>query len=78
MSLGGACVQLRCAVAEGDRVRVDFMAPSLWDPLGIRARVVWSQFANAADGARLGVAFEHADAASVLALFELICSFDFV
>jgi hypothetical protein len=77
VSLGGACLELARAISEGDQVRVDFMAPSLWDPLAIRARVVWSYFPHPQGPGRFGIAFEHAEGPAVLALFELICSHDY-
>ncbi|MDB4997127.1 MAG: hypothetical protein JWM74_4559 [Myxococcaceae bacterium] len=79
VGLGGACIEVAQPLAAGDRIVLGFMAPTLWDPLHIRAKVAWVR-PGGTDGAgdrqaaltRCGCAFEHADAASVLALFELI------
>jgi hypothetical protein len=70
IGLGGACLSATELVDPGDRVSVAFVAPSLWDPLLIPARVAWYH----ADQTRMGVAFDHSSAASVLALFELVGS----
>jgi hypothetical protein len=77
VSLGGACLELPRPVNDGAELRVEVIAPSLWDPLGLRARVMWSYFPEGHATGKLGIAFDHDDGPSVLALFELICSFDF-
>ncbi len=41
IGLGGACLALDDRLAAGDSVNVSFTAPTLWDPLVLRARVVW-------------------------------------
>ena len=48
VGLGGACVELGPTlgagpvdVSTGDQVTLGFLAPSLWDPLPVRARVAW-------------------------------------
>lgn len=56
------------AVHLGDDVSLSFVAPTLWDPLVIRARVVW---VDPTIG-RTGVAFEHKSRNVTLALFELV------
>ena len=79
VGLGGACIEIAQPLSAGDRIVLGFMAPTLWDPLHIRARVAWVR-PGGTDVAgdrqlaltRCGAAFEHADASSVLALFELI------
>jgi hypothetical protein len=79
VGLGGACIELAQPLVVGDRIVLGFMAPTLWDPLHIRARVAWvlpggSDVAGNRQAAltRCGASFEHADGSSVLALFELI------
>jgi hypothetical protein len=74
IGLGGACVSASEPVAPGDRVSIAFVAPTLWDPLLIPARVAWYREPTGLDPARAGVAFDHTSAASVLALFELVGS----
>jgi hypothetical protein len=70
LALGGACIVVDEPLAGGDKVTVSFTAPTLWDPLQLRARVVWS--AAATSGRRAGVAFEHPTADAIFALYELI------
>jgi hypothetical protein len=72
VSLGGACVSLNETLAEGDRVTISFVAPTLWDPLSMNARVVWVGPGTRIDAGRAGVRFEPKDAATVFALFELV------
>jgi hypothetical protein len=74
IGLGGACLSASEPVAPGDRLSVAFVAPTLWDPLLIPARVAWYRAPTGLDGARVGVAFDHASAGSALALFELVAS----
>jgi hypothetical protein len=56
----------------GDTVTLSFVAPTLWDPLVMRSRVVWARAATSLEPSRAGVAFEHKSAAAVFALFELV------
>jgi hypothetical protein len=74
LGLGGACLSAGEEVAPGDRVAVAFVAPTLWDPLLIPARVAWYRAATGNGTARAGVAFDHTSPASVMALFELVGS----
>ncbi len=70
IGLGGARVLIEDAIAVGDMVSLSFAAPSLWDPLVLRARVAW-----VAPGGKLravGVAFDHKATDAVFALYELI------
>ena len=41
IGLGGARVVVDNAIAPGDTVSLSFTAPTLWDPLVLRARVAW-------------------------------------
>src|SRR5689334_18863077 len=43
LSLAGACVEIGEPVTPGTWLTVEIMAPSLWDPLILRARVVWAR-----------------------------------
>lgn len=73
LALGGACVELDHA----PELRLDGVvalvvhAPSLWDPLALRARVAWIR----RDGevkTRLGLRFEHLEQGGLYALFQLL------
>lgn len=77
LGLGGACLELLDDVASGEELRVSFITPDRWDPLVLRARVAW--IARGEDGAvkRGGIAFDHDDAESAVALMLLIASHDF-
>jgi hypothetical protein len=56
-------------LAADDVVTLSFTAPTLWDPLVLRARVAW---VSATPAHRAGVAFDHRSAEAVFALYELI------
>ncbi len=70
VGLGGARVLLDERVVPGDPVTLSFTAPTLWDPLVLRARVAW--VAPGDPPTRVGLAFEHKSADAVFALYELI------
>jgi hypothetical protein len=70
LGLAGACIAVDEPLAPDDVVTVSFTAPNLWDPLHLRARVVWARSTPAAR--RAGVVFEHPTADAVFALYELI------
>jgi hypothetical protein len=70
VGLGGACVVSDEVLAVGDQVTLSFTAPTLWDPLVLRARVAW--IAPGAPPVRVGLAFEHKSADATFALYELI------
>jgi hypothetical protein len=72
IGLGGACIALDEKLAEGDVVTLSFTAPSLWDPLVLRARVAWVSEPGPPQHA--GVAFDHKSAEAVFALYELIAA----
>jgi hypothetical protein len=69
LSLAGACIEAQQPVLPGARVRVEIVAPTLWDPLVVKCRAVWS---GSPSSPRTGLSFEHADSALVFALFELL------
>ena len=91
IGLGGAGLEMAGgSIKEGDRVILSFIAPTLWDPLEIPARVAWIRTTSgfepprdlrrpsaAETTTRFGVAFEATDAGRVLALFELVSTFVF-
>ncbi len=78
LGLGGARIVVEDPVRPGDAVTVSFTAPSLWDPLVLRARVVWASPASGTSGSsaggarRVGLAFDHRAGGAAFALFELI------
>jgi len=69
LSLAGACIEVEQPLAPGTRVRVEIVAPTLWDPVVVRCRTVWS---GAPSSPRVGLSFEHSESALVFALFELL------
>ena len=77
MGLGGACIGVSETLAAGDRVAIAFMAPTLWDPLTISARVAWFRQGAGLEPARVGLAFDFEDAGAALALYELVVSLGF-
>jgi hypothetical protein len=75
VGLGGACVLLEEMPAVGDAVTLSFTAPTLWDPLVLRAQVVWVR-SDGGDRAppSAGLAFQHGSPTAVFALYELIAT----
>lgn len=77
LGLGGARVVVEDPLRIGDAVTISFTAPSLWDPLVLRGRVVWAAPAGANQGSpsrRVGLAFDHRTGPTAFALFELIAT----
>jgi hypothetical protein len=70
LGLGGARVLVDERLAPGEAVTLSFTAPTLWDPLVLRARVAW--LAPGPPPYHAGLAFEHKNADAVFALYELI------
>jgi hypothetical protein len=70
LGLGGACIVLPEALAVGEKISLSFVAPTLWDPLVLRARIIWTDSSRK----RAGVAFEHKSAQATFALFELVAT----
>ncbi len=70
LGLGGARVVVPDRLAPGDRVTLSFTAPTLWDPLVLRARIAW--VAPGGPPWKAGLAFEHKASDAVFALYELI------
>jgi hypothetical protein len=77
MGLGGARLLLDERVSPGDSVTLSFTAPTLWDPLVLRARVAWVAGTGRGPALAVGVAFEHKGADAVFALYELITTLGF-
>jgi hypothetical protein len=71
MSLGGACIEGGEPMTLGMSLTLEIVAPTLWDPLLLRGRVVWSR-GERGGTSRAGLSFEHEDAARAFALFELL------
>lgn len=75
LGLGGACVELSGAVSgrlSGDRVELEVMAPHLWDPLTLDARIVWNRDRPQSRTRRVGLRFEHQSGSVLRALAELL------
>jgi len=77
LGLGGVRVQLREMLTAGDKISLSLVAPTLWDPLAIPARVAWVWPPTSLDPASAGIAFEPKDPASMLALFELMGALEY-
>jgi len=76
LSLGGACVEVGSPLAVGTWVSVEILAPTLWDPLVLRGRVVWMREVRGT-AVHAGLHFEHSDSARAFALFELLGVHDY-
>jgi hypothetical protein len=76
VGLGGARVVVEEKLAPGDAITLSFTAPTLWDPLVLRARVAWIGPTSTGVGTerRVGLAFEHKNPDAVFALYELIAT----
>ncbi len=72
LGLGGAGITIEAGIKEGDVVTLSFTAPTLWDPLLIRARVAWARPAAERGAMSAGVAFEPKGPTTALALFDLV------
>jgi hypothetical protein len=70
LGLGGARILVDERLMVGDAVTLSCTAPTLWDPLILRARVAW--VAPGDPPMRAGLAFEHKSAEAIFALYELI------
>lgn len=77
LGLGGAALDVSEIVEPGDRLTLEMMAPTLWDPLHIRGRVAWAKASPKGTGVRCGIAFEHVDPPSLFALVELLSTLEF-
>jgi hypothetical protein len=77
IGLGGARIVVDAPYRRGDAVTLSFTAPSLWDPLVLRARVAWVASVEpprAGKAVTAGVVFDHRGAAAAFALYELIAT----
>jgi hypothetical protein len=71
LSLGGACIEVSEALMPGASLELEIVAPTLWDPLVLQGRVVWSTTERGSIH-HAGLAFLPGDAARSFALFELL------
>jgi hypothetical protein len=75
LSLAGAGLALAEPVDAGTPVVLELAAPTLWDPLALRAEVVWCRSQGVDPGpARAGLVFEHAAPEPLLALFDVLAA----
>ena len=75
IGLGGARIVVDLPIAAGDEVTLSLTAPTLWDSLVLGGRVAWSSARAGKYDA--GIAFQHASAEAVYALYELISTLGF-
>jgi PilZ domain-containing protein len=71
LSLAGACIESTAPFGKGARVMLEIVAPTLWDPLVLRGRVVWTSDSGG-PSPRAGLHFEHQEAGHAFALYELL------
>jgi len=76
LSLAGACIESSASFGNGTAVMLEIVAPTLWDPLILRGRVVWSS-ATPGPSPRIGLHFEHREAGLTFALYELLSAQDY-
>jgi hypothetical protein len=76
LSLGGACIEASEPVAVGAMLGLEIVAPTLWDPLVLQGRVIWSR-SERSSAHRAGLCFENGDPARAFALFELLSAHDY-
>ena len=70
LGLGGGCLVLAEQPSLGAKFTLSVLAPNLWDPLEIEARVVWSDERH--NGTYVGLAFTNTQPVAFKALLELI------
>jgi hypothetical protein len=76
LSLGGACIEVADPVLLGASLELEIVAPTLWDPLVLKGRVVWAR-PDKGSRHRAGLSFEVGDPARAFALFELLSAHDY-
>ncbi|MDB4943370.1 MAG: hypothetical protein JWP97_2904 [Labilithrix sp.] len=84
LSIAGAGLETEEILTPGERLVIVLATPTTWDPIVLEAVVAWSQPPRPVAGpagynrtrpvARAGVAFAHAEPASVLAVFEVLAT----
>jgi hypothetical protein len=76
LSLLGACLELGQPLAPGTAVSIEIVAPTLWDPLVLHGKVVWTRLPGSPKP-RAGVQFVSNDASQLFALFEFLETLDY-
>jgi hypothetical protein len=74
LSLAGACIESTEALAPGVLLTLEIIAPTLWDPLVLRANVVWSSAPQGRLPGRIGVHFAADEPGQLFALFEVLAA----
>jgi hypothetical protein len=75
LGLGGARILVDLALTPGEEITLSLTAPTLWDSLVLGGRIAW--VSARAGKYEAGVAFQHASAEAVFALYELISTLGF-
>lgn len=71
VGLGGACIEAWEPLPPGAGLALEVATPTLWDPLVIRATVVWSAWSG--EGRALsGMQFLHARDGALKSLLDLL------
>jgi hypothetical protein len=76
LSLLGACVELGRPLPPGTPISVEIVSPTLWDPLVLHGKVVWTQLPGTGH-ARAGIRFVTDDTPRLFALFDLLQTLDY-
>jgi Tfp pilus assembly protein PilZ len=74
---GGLFAVTQTALPEGSSIDVIVEAPSLWQPVVLRAVVAWVSAGHEGEHAGLGLRFASMDERQRQALGELLCALDF-
>jgi hypothetical protein len=74
LGLKGACLELGEALVPGANVLLEVRSPMLWDPLQLRAHVVWTHWNTETGISHAGVRFDHDNSTQLFSLFEFLCS----
>lgn len=74
LSLAGAGLELLEELSLGAPLLLELTAPTLWDPLALRGRVIWFQAAQPRKPGRAGVEFIPDDSPQLFSLFEVLAA----
>ena len=74
LSLAGACIESAEPLSPGVLLTLEIVAPTLWDPLVLRANVVWSSPPQGRLPSRIGVRFAADEPSQLFALFEVLAA----
>ena len=72
LGLGGAGLEAREAAATGQRIVLEIVVPTRWDPLVVRGEVAWVHPTSGSESWRIGVRFAFEDAAAAWALWDVL------